>query len=48
MQSPAPFQNTFKLCAFLPQFSNILPFLGIFFVHFLKNAIFQKCPDFLE
>ena len=33
----ALFQNIFKFCTFLPNFSNILPFFNIFFALFLKN-----------
>ena len=29
-QSPPLFQNIFKLCTFLPKFSNILPFLPFY------------------
>ena len=47
-QSPALFQNIFKFCTFLPKFSNIFPFLTIFFPLFLKNCThaltFQNRP----
>ena len=43
--SPAPFQNIFKFCTFLPTFSNILSSLALFAL-FLQNRthelIFQK------
>ena len=38
MQSPAPFQNIFKFCKFLPRFSDTLPFFNIFLPFFLKIA----------
>ena len=37
MLEAALFQNIFKVCTFLPKFSNILPFFGLILALFLKN-----------
>ena len=41
----ALFQNVFKLCIFLPKFSNILPFFALFLLFSEKSC---ACPYFLE